>query len=57
MNPARPDAWAFGQTVARLMLARKGLHPDLLRRPEKESDYLLELNAPDPVRLYNDPDQ
>jgi hypothetical protein len=55
-NPTPSDAYARSMTLARLMLARKGLHPDLLPRPPKESDYLRELSEPDPVQLFLNPD-
>ena len=50
--PAVPASFHEGLTLARLDLARGGLHPDLLPRPPEESEYLRELSQPDPVSLY-----
>jgi hypothetical protein len=53
---ARPDSYAFSMTLARLQLARKGMNPDLLPAPPKESEYLRELSSPAPSQIYRNPD-
>jgi hypothetical protein len=49
-----PDPYAFSMTLARLALARKGLHPDLLPKPPLEAEYLAQLGDPAPIDLYKE---